>query len=136
MPVIPAIYDGVRGNHAVDTIALTPMFGLPSRGLNNVNTKLNYYKCKSKPSPMQASVIMTNTSGLRGVKPCKGNLDTIRVLRKAPNPYQQALYPHTGIARHQEKGLAFDPQKPTNQPLMPLADSFNAGLNNRLGQPK
>jgi len=30
---------------------------------------------------------------------------------------------------------SFDPQKPINNPLMPLADSFNAGLNSRIPQP-
>ena len=33
------------------------------------------------------------------------------------------------------KGLAYQVEKPINQPLMPLADSFNAGMNSRLGQP-
>ena len=46
------------------------------------------------------------------------------------------MYPSQGYARSQQKGLAYLVGKPINQPLMPIADSFNAGLNSRLGQPK
>ena len=128
MTAIPAIYDGMRGNHAIDTIAMTPLFSIYNHGLTKPYTKLNHGTLKKQPDTMNQTVILTNSSGARGVKPCKGNLNAVQVLRRAPVPYQQALYPHTGYARHQQKGLAYDPAKPIDQPIMPIANSFNAGL--------
>ena len=46
------------------------------------------------------------------------------------------MYPSTGYARGQEKGLSTLSNKPVNGALMPLGSSFYAGSNNRLGQPK
>jgi hypothetical protein len=136
MTTVLGIYDGMLGTHAIDTIQMIPIFSTPNNGLGKPITTLAHGTIKKQPDCMNTAVIQPNTSGARGVKPCKGNLDAVRVLRKAPLPYQQALYPQTGFARHQKKGLAYDPQKPINQPLMPLADNFNAGLNSRLPQPK
>ena len=136
MTAIPAIYDGMRGNHAIDTIQMTPIFSVHTNGLNKPNLRLNFGALKTQPDSMNQTVIQTNSSGARGVMPCKGNLDSVKVLRRAPLTYQQALYPQTGFARHQKKGLNYDPQKPINQPIMPVADNFNAGLVSRLGQPK
>lgn len=131
MTAVPAIYDGMRGNHAIDTIQMTPIFAHNSNGLGKPITKLNHGTLKFQPDSMEQTVIQSNTSGARGVKPCKGNLDNVRVLRRAPIPYSQALYPQTGFARHQKKGLAYQAEKPINQPIMPIADSFNAGLDSR-----
>ena len=131
MTTIPAIYDGMRGNHAIDTIQMSPLFGFSNNGLVKPITKLNHGTLKVQPDSMEQTVLLTNSSGARGVKPCKGNLESTRVLRRPTVPYQQALYPHTGIARHQKIGLVYDPAKPINQPIMPIADSFNAGLKSR-----
>ena len=37
--------------------------------------------------------------------------------------------PPTGVFRHEKKGLIYDTNKPNDMPLMPLANSFYAGLN-------
>ena len=127
MTSIPALYDGMRGTQSIN-IKL-PNIGFPNRGLVKPILKLNHGTLKVQPDTMNQTILLSNSSGARGVKPCKGNLDEVRVLRRPAIPYQQALYPQTGFARHQLKGLAYDPAKPINQPIMPTADSFNAGLN-------
>lgn len=144
MAVVPQIFDGLNGNRDVNTLSMMPHFGYTNNGLHKPALKLNWTKTTPLESPgcMRGSVLRTNLGGERGVNPCKGvagnNLvggGSHYVLRRPTIPYQGGLYPHQGYARGQRKGLAYDPQKPLNQPLAPKADSFNAGLNTKLPQP-
>ena len=88
------------------------------------------------------STLVDINGGVRGVMPCKGASSVggvggaSYILRRPAIPYQGGMYPSQGYARSQQKGLAYLVGKPINQPLMPIADSFNAGLTSRLGQPK
>ena len=145
MSVVPAIFNGMQGKRAVDTINNLPLFGYTNNGLNKPNMNLNYTRTDylENGTPMRQSVLLSNQGGARGVNPCKGATSmglvgggATRVLRRPNIPYQGGMYPHTGIARNQNKGLAYSPEKPIDLPLMPLADSFNAGLNSRIPQPK
>ena len=46
------------------------------------------------------------------------------------------MFPKSGIARHQKKGLAFMiMNRPIDSPLMPISDSDFAFGNSKLGQP-
>ena len=69
-------------------------------------------------------------------KGCKEESQLHQVIRRPPLDPMRGLYPQVGWARHQRKGLAYDPKKPIDGKLMPLADSFYAALNSKLGQPK
>jgi hypothetical protein len=67
---------------------------------------------------------------------CKSEREAHKVIRRAPINATKGMYPPTGYARHQPKGLATLSQRPTNLPLMPDPSSFYAGSNSKLGQPK
>jgi len=144
MGSVPAIFDGMKGKRDAATLQNLPEFGFTNGGLSRPTLRLNYTKTTrlENPTPMTQSVLLTNQGGARGVMPCKGATSmglvgggATRVLRRPAIPYQGGLYPHTGIARNQNKGLAYNPEKPINLPLMPLSNSFNAGLNSRIPQP-
>ena len=144
MAVVPQIYAGLKGNRDADTIRELPLFGFTNGGLNKPALKLNWTKTNNleNMTSLRQSVLLTNQGGVRGVMPCKGAVSVggvggaTRTLRRPAIPYQGGLYPQQGYARGQMKGLAYQVEKPINQPLMPLADSFNSGMNSRLGQPQ
>ena len=143
MSVVPQIRNGLKGNKAVNTIGNLPLRGDANNGLSAPVLRLNWTRTQrlENPTGLRQSVLLSNQGGTRGVMPCKGvsSLGSVggaqRVLRGPAIPYQGGLYPNTGYARGQPKGLAYNPEKPINLPLMPLADSFNAGLNSRIPQP-
>jgi len=143
MGTVPALFDGLKGNVSVNTIANMPSFGYTNGGLHKPTMKLNWKKTNNleNMTSLRQSVLLTNLGGARGVLPCKGVSSVGGVggagyiLRRPAIPYQGGLYPQQGYARSQQKGLAFNPEKPINQPLMAQADNFNAGLNSQLGQP-
>jgi len=43
------------------------------------------------------------------------------------------MYPQQGYARHQPMGLAFDPQHPLNEKIMPIAGYYDTNRNNMFG---
>lgn len=144
MSVVPAIFNGLKGDVAVNTIGNIPSSSTSNDGLNKPTMRLNWTSTKpvENGTCMRQSVLLTNQGGARGVQPCKGAPSvgfaggSSRVLRRPNIPYQGGLYPQQGYARSQMKGLAYLEGRPINQPLTPIADSFNAGLNSRLGQPR
>ena len=143
MGTVPAVFDGMAGTKAVDTIRRMPTYGFTNGGLSKPTLSLNWKTTTDveNMTSLRQSVLLTNGGGTRGVQPCKGASSVGGVggagyvLRAPAVPYQGGLYPQQGYARSQQKGLAFQSEKPINQPLMPQADSFNAGMNSRLGQP-
>lgn len=103
---------------------------------NDPSLKMKHKSLKSV-DVMDTAVRRLNDSGGRGVLPCKpgwnmGN----RVLRRAAISDRGGIYPQTGIARHQEPGLAYDAAKPLRLPLIPHASSFNAAILNPIPQPR
>ena len=143
MSVVPAIFNGMSGNRAVQTVRNLPTYGFENTGMTEPNLKLNWTKTTQveNSTSLRQSVLRTN-QGVRGAMPCKGiaSLGSIggsdRVLRRPAIPQEGGMYPQQGYARGQKKGLAtIAPEKSINLPLMPIADSFNAGLNSTLGQP-
>ena len=85
------------------------------------------------PPRLLPSAIQENH--MRGVLPCKGNSDNVRLFHSVTS-MTGGMYPQTGIGRHQQKGLATLADKPMNLPLMPLTNTFYASLNNSIPQPK
>lgn len=144
MAVVPQVFNGLGGDRDADLKRELPLFGFTNGGLSRPTLRLNWTKTNNleNMTSLRQSVLLTNQGGVRGVMPCKGAVSVgfaggaSRVLRKPNIPYQGGLYPQQGYARGQLKGLAYQVAKPINQPLMPLADSFNAGLNSKLGQPQ
>ena len=69
---------------------------------------------------------------LRQGLPCKGEPEAVRYGRfeREKNGY---MYPQTGYARSQKRGLAFDFDKPMNLPIMPIAGFYNQDMLNVLG---
>ena len=143
MSVVPAIFNGLQGNRAVDTIRNLPLRGDTNNGLSTPVLRLNWTTTKpvENGTGLRQSVLLTNSGGTRGVMPCKGavSLGSVggasRVLRRPAIPQEGGMYPQQGYARGQRKGLAFEIEKSISLPLFPQADSFNAGLNSMLGQP-
>ena len=143
MSVVPAIFNGLKGTRAIDTIGNLPSWGATNNGLTKVPLKLNWKKTSQLESPdcLIQSVLKSNQGGARGVLPCKGavSLGSVcgnhRVLRRPAIPQEGGMYPQVGYARGQRLGLAFNVEKSISLPLFPQADSFNAGLNSTLGQP-
>ena len=143
MSVVPAIFNGLKGDKAVDTIRNLPVRGDTNNGLSRPTLKLNWKTTKrvENGTGLRQSVLLSNQGGVRGVMPCKGaaSLGSIggasRVLRRPAIPQEGGMYPQVGYARGQHKGLAFNVEKSISLPLFPQADSFNAGLNSTLGQP-
>lgn len=66
---------------------------------------------------------------------CKDEPESHIIVRRKPISSTMGLYPQTGIFRHSPKGLATQPSKPNNLPIMPLADFFFAGMDNRIPIP-
>ena len=144
MSIVPQIFNGMSGKKAINTIGNIPEFGFSSgESIDRPIIRLNYTRTNNLANMncMRQSVLRTNDGGSRGVNPCKGTPSvgfaggSSRVLRRPNVPYQGGLYPQQGFARNQLKGLAYLKEKPINLPFIPIADSFNAGLNSRLGQP-
>lgn len=143
MSVTPQIFNGLKGNKAVDTIRNLPIRGDTNNGLSKPTLRLNWKTTKTveNVTGLRTSVLLTNGGGVRGVMPCKGAVSlgsvggSSRVLRRPAIPQEGGMYPQVGYARGQHKGLAFEVEKSISLPLMPIADSFNAGLNSTLGQP-
>lgn len=63
---------------------------------------------------------------------CKQNAEAHRVLRRPPVSSTKGMYPSTGYARGQDKGLAFLGEKPITGRIMPLSSSHYAGMNNKI----
>jgi hypothetical protein len=143
MSIVPQIFNGMHGKRSINVVGNMPEFGYANDGLLKPVIRLNYKRTNflADNNCMRQSVLRTNQSGTYGVKPCKGAPavgfagGAERVLRRPAIPFEGGLYPQQGFARHQRKGLAFLKEKPLNLPLLPIADSFNAGLNSKLGQP-
>ena len=133
--IVPQIFNGMQGRANANTLGMIPSTGAPN-DVANGNTRLNYYTLKQRypPDCMAGSVLVPNLGGQRGVKPCKGNDKT--VLRRPAISALGGIYPHTGFARHQKKGMLYDPKVRIDGPLIPLASSFNAGILNKIPQPK
>ncbi len=69
---------------------------------------------------------------MRGVLPCRGEPEGIRYGRFERDKTAY-MYPQTGYARHQKRGLAYDFDKPMNLPIMPIAGFYNQDIPNALG---
>ena len=67
---------------------------------------------------------------------CKSEREAHKIIRRPPINETKGMYPSTGYARHQPKGLSSLRERPTDLPLMPDPSSFYAGANSKLGQPR
>ena len=129
MAVVSGIFSGLGGSVDVHPHSLIPSTGFTSKTESN-----------KKPMIIQdytrAPILFNNSieySSRRGVLYCKGI--THHVLRRPALPSAGGMVAPSGIGRHQNKGLAYSPEKPIDVKLMPLSDPFSAGMNNKLGQP-
>ena len=84
--------------------------------------------------PKSMNVLQTShlRSTLEQVLPAKGLRESVAYSKgsQPQNQYQQAPM---GYARGQKEGLAFDPDKPVDGPVMPIAGFFDADQLNILG---
>lgn len=74
-------------------------------------------------------------STLKQVLPAKGLAEAVTYGR-VERPKNDYIQVSQGFARHQHKGLAYDACKPLDDPIMPIAGSFNQDLVNVLGNLK
>jgi hypothetical protein len=63
---------------------------------------------------------------------CKQNHESHRVLRRPALSNTGGMFPSTGYARGQKKGLAFIDQQPITGKIMESASSFYAGSNSKI----
>jgi hypothetical protein len=141
--LVPQLQDGLRGNKDVNTMGNIPSYGFTNDGLTKPILRMNWTSTKpvENGTGLRQSVLLTNMGGVRGVMPCKGASSVgglggaSYILRRPAISALGGIYPQQGFARSQQKGLAYIQGKVINQPLLPLADCFNAGLNSELGQP-
>jgi len=144
----PALRGMTKSNRAADLLNNQPVFGFENNDIPNpVINSLSYTKTSrledATTDPMNTAVLNTNTSGLRGVMPCKGAasggvvpMGMGGVLRRPAQTDKDYMYP-TPIPglRHMKKGLLEQPYYCPPRPLLVPADNFNAGLQSRLGVP-
>ena len=130
MAVVASIFDGMQGASEVHTHNLIPSTGFRSQQAGNKNP-MRLFEAPTAPDHFPASI---DYSTRRGVLPCKGIIH--HVLRRPALPSAGGMIPPSGVGRHQDKGLAYMEEKPTNLPLMPLAGFFDSATNNPLGQPE
>ena len=110
---------------------------IPRRSLSGKECGNRDFKAKAIP---KAPPLLNNAiqpSHMRKVLG-KSNFNSTIMPRTEPVPETDGMYPKQGIARHEKKGLAYNviPGKKINVPIMPLASSTFASMNNKLGQPK
>tara|TARA_R110002020_G_scaffold54035_3_gene150968 strand:+ start:30 stop:446 length:417 start_codon:yes stop_codon:yes gene_type:complete len=74
-------------------------------------------------------------STLKQVLPVKGQPDAV-IYGRPESEKNGFMYSHQGYARKQQKGLAYDANKPIDLPVMPIAGFFNADLVNTFGNLK
>lgn len=141
---------GMSDSDAAHDYALNqPVFGyenrtLPTPVINDLLYRSTSHLEDVQTNPLVSSVLSTNTSGLRGVMPCKGVTNQIGlmpggstlVFRRPPENQMQGYYPKPipGI-RHMPKGILEQPGYCPPRKLLVPADNFNAGLQSRLGLP-
>jgi len=73
-----------------------------------------------------------NIDLMNTVLPLKGEREAVKYVRPECS-LTEHMYPKTGYARFQPKGLAIDHNKPMDTPIMPIAGHFNPDAPNVLG---
>ena len=111
---------------------MIPKYDFPAKVFTN-----RRYDIPRIPLPPKIINNANQPSSLRKVLG-KSNPDAVIIPRPQPIPSTDSMYPKQGIFRHEKKGLAYEAisGKIINGPIMPLASSDFAFLDNKLGQPK
>ena len=111
-----------------DQTTLVPNRSYPSKEAGNRD-----YTIRSIPPPPKLLNNAIQPSSLRKVLG-KSNFSAIIIGRAKSAPSTDGMYPKQGIARNEQKGLAYEiiPGKKIDGPIMPLADSRFAFLNSKL----
>ena len=81
------------------------------------------------PPLLNDSIHRSHTMKVLG---CKQNHESHRVLRRPALSNTGGMYPKSGYARGQDKGLAFIDQKPITGKIMEISSSFYAGSNSKI----
>ena len=81
--------------------------------------------------PTQFNKIL-NIDTLRGVLPLKAEPEAVKYGRPVTS-LTEHMYPKTGYARFQPKGLAINHNKPMDGPIPPIAGFYNPDAPNVLG---
>lgn len=101
---------------------------------NNAPTMRNiapgYFTPPPKPQREFNDVIFRST--LAQVLPLVGRNDTVR-FGKCESDKNAYMYPSQGYARGQQKGLAYDADKPIDGNVMPITGFYNINQTNVLG---
>jgi hypothetical protein len=118
----------LRGAREMNYFDTHPTMSLP----DNTNPKRDFRPTQNNinaPKLLNPAIHRPLTMKVLG---CKSE-DVHKVLRRSPVSDTMGMYPHTGYARGQEKGMAWLPNQPITGPIMPQASPFFAGANNKLG---
>ena len=85
---------------------------------------------------MDGLIIRTNLGYERQNLPCKGRYGDVIVGRRPETSGLEGQYPQSVPCKSQPNSLYYDPLHYTGNKLIPIADSFNAGLNSEIPQPR
>jgi hypothetical protein len=99
--------------------------------LNHIRNPAPGYNTPPSKTPREMEFSMYRST-LSQVLPQKGEPESVR-FGKPMSDLNSHMYPHTGYARHQNLGLAYDSNKPINGPIMPISGFFDPEMLNVLG---
>lgn len=133
----PGLYAGIKPTAGATEFGYseyTPKMNMFNNLLNNVrNPTPGYFEPVGKlPSEFNDTIFR---STLKQVLPVKGQSEAVRFGRPETDK-NSYMYPNQGYARHQEKGLSSDANKPVDLPVAPIAGFYNPNMVNVLGNLK
>jgi hypothetical protein len=110
-----------------------PMNQFEDKNNNIRNPAPGYFTPPSK-TPREMEFTMYRST-LKQVLPNYSQPEAVR-FGKPMLDLNAGMFPNTGYARHQNIGLAYDPNKPIDGPIAPITSSFDVNILNALGNLK
>ena len=101
---------------------------------NNVRNPAPGYFTPPSKTPREMEFTMYRST-LKQVLPNYSEPESVR-FGKPMSDLNAGMYPHTGYARHQNIGLAYDANRPIDGPIAPITSSYDINILNSLGNLK
>jgi hypothetical protein len=104
-------------------------------GLSKVDNLTKGFVANKVSAPPIMNRAIQNPFAFKSVG-CKSEPQTHIIVRRKALPNYLGTYPQVGVFRHQKKGLASDPKKPIDGPILVNSSSFFGGGYTTLGTPQ
>ena len=114
--------------------SMTPPMNQYDDKNNNIRNPASGYFTPPSKTPREMEYTMYRST-LKQVLPNYSQPETVR-FGKPMADLNAGMFPHTGYARHQNIGLAYDANKPIDGPIAPITSSFDVNILNSLGNLK